>query len=218
MDLVARHLPRPDGLGGPARGKPGTAPRRTGRWGRPVNQLRGLELSLQGGLHGAWLTLVETGAVGQPRALAPDGHLHLVEAAGTLQVFRLVSEHVVAPGHLEDLAERRGQVVPVAEEVAAGLRGEEGERVAATRLAAQVLPERAARERVVAAEPRHVNLNEATLIERGTALDNLVPTLARNGHRVRAIAFDSGVNGIRRVNGGYEGGADPRREGVALGD
>jgi gamma-glutamyltranspeptidase/glutathione hydrolase len=38
------------------------------------------------------------------------------------------------------------------------------------------------------------------------------------GHRVRAIPFDSGVNGIRRVNGGYEGGADPRREGVALGD
>ena len=38
------------------------------------------------------------------------------------------------------------------------------------------------------------------------------------GHQVRAIPFDSGVNGIRRVNGGYEGGADPRREGAALGD
>jgi gamma-glutamyltranspeptidase/glutathione hydrolase len=38
------------------------------------------------------------------------------------------------------------------------------------------------------------------------------------GHRTRIIRFDSGVNGIARVTGGYQGGADPRREGVALGD
>jgi gamma-glutamyltranspeptidase/glutathione hydrolase len=70
----------------------------------------------------------------------------------------------------------------------------------------------------VAAAPRHVNLNGPTLIERGTALEMLAPALTAMGHQVRAIAFDSGVNGIRRVSGGYEGGADPRREGVALGD
>jgi gamma-glutamyltranspeptidase/glutathione hydrolase len=69
-----------------------------------------------------------------------------------------------------------------------------------------------------AAAPRHVNLNGATLIEKGTLLEGLAPTLSAMGHRVRAIPFDSGVNGIRLVNGGYEGGADPRREGVALGD
>ena len=69
-----------------------------------------------------------------------------------------------------------------------------------------------------AAAPRHVNLNGATLIEKGTPLEMLTPALTAMGHRVRAIPFDSGVNGIRRVNGGYEGGADPRREGVALGD
>jgi gamma-glutamyltranspeptidase/glutathione hydrolase len=69
-----------------------------------------------------------------------------------------------------------------------------------------------------AAAPRHVNMNGATLIERGTALEMLTPALTAMGHQVRAIAFDSGVNGIRRVNGGYEGGADPRREGVARGD
>jgi gamma-glutamyltranspeptidase/glutathione hydrolase len=68
------------------------------------------------------------------------------------------------------------------------------------------------------AAPRHVNLNGATLIERGTALDMLTPALTAMGHQVRTVPFDSGVNGIRRVNGGYEGGADPRREGVALGD
>ncbi|HXJ01387.1 MAG TPA: gamma-glutamyltransferase [Micropepsaceae bacterium] len=69
-----------------------------------------------------------------------------------------------------------------------------------------------------AAAPRLVNMNGPTLIERGTALETLTPALTAMGDRVRAIPFDSGVNGIRRVNGGYEGGADPRREGVALGD
>ena len=69
-----------------------------------------------------------------------------------------------------------------------------------------------------AAAPRHVNMNGPTLIEKGTPLEMLAPALTAMGHQVRAIPFDSGVNGIRRVNGGYEGGADPRREGVALGD
>jgi gamma-glutamyltranspeptidase/glutathione hydrolase len=69
-----------------------------------------------------------------------------------------------------------------------------------------------------AAAPRHVNLNGPTLIERGTKLEQLAPALSAMGHQVRSIGFDSGVNGIRRVPAGYEGGADPRREGVALGD
>jgi gamma-glutamyltranspeptidase / glutathione hydrolase len=69
-----------------------------------------------------------------------------------------------------------------------------------------------------AAAPRHVNMNGATLIEKGTSLERFAPALTAMGQQVRAIPFDSGVNGIRRVNGGYEGGADPRREGVALGD
>jgi gamma-glutamyltranspeptidase/glutathione hydrolase len=69
-----------------------------------------------------------------------------------------------------------------------------------------------------AAAPRHVNMDGPTLIEKGTPLEMFTPALTAMGHRVRAIPFDSGVNGIRRVEGGYEGGADPRREGVALGD
>jgi gamma-glutamyltranspeptidase/glutathione hydrolase len=69
-----------------------------------------------------------------------------------------------------------------------------------------------------AAAPRHVNMNGPTLIERGTPLEMLAPALTAMGHQARAIPFDSGVNGIRRVNGGYEAGADPRREGAALGD
>jgi len=37
------------------------------------------------------------------------------------------------------------------------------------------------------------------------------------GHDARAIDMTSGIQGIRRVAGGLEGGADPRREGVARG-
>jgi gamma-glutamyltranspeptidase / glutathione hydrolase len=70
----------------------------------------------------------------------------------------------------------------------------------------------------VAAAPRHVNLNGPTFIESGTRLESLAPQLSAMGHQVRSMRFDSGVNGIRSVAGGYEGGADPRREGVALGD
>ena len=70
----------------------------------------------------------------------------------------------------------------------------------------------------VAASPRHANLNGPTMIESGTQLENLESMLSRMGHQVRTNSFDSGVNGIRRVTDGYQGGADPRREGVALGD
>jgi gamma-glutamyltranspeptidase/glutathione hydrolase len=70
----------------------------------------------------------------------------------------------------------------------------------------------------VADAPRHVNLNGPTIIESGTRLEALTPALATMGHQVRPAPFDSGVNGIRRMADGYEGGADPRREGVALGD
>ena len=72
--------------------------------------------------------------------------------------------------------------------------------------------------RAVAASPRHANLNGPTIIESGTKLEDFAPALSRMGHQVRTNDFDSGVNGIRRVANGYEGGADPRREGVALGD
>jgi gamma-glutamyltranspeptidase/glutathione hydrolase len=72
--------------------------------------------------------------------------------------------------------------------------------------------------RGVSASPRHVNLNGPTMLESGTKLETYEQALSRMGHQVRITSFDSGVNGIRRVAGGYEGGADPRREGVALGD
>lgn len=65
--------------------------------------------------------------------------------------------------------------------------------------------------------PRHVNRNGVTELEAGTALEGIAPTLEALGHEVRIRPLVSGLHAVRRVDGGLEGGADPRREGVALG-
>jgi gamma-glutamyltranspeptidase/glutathione hydrolase len=59
--------------------------------------------------------------------------------------------------------------------------------------------------------------NGPTELERGTELEALAPALKAMGHTVSVIDMTSGVQGIRRVKGVLEGGADPRREGVAVG-
>ena len=65
--------------------------------------------------------------------------------------------------------------------------------------------------------PRHVNRNGATELEAGTALARLKPALEALGHRVLVKPLVSGLHAVRRVDGGLEGGADPRREGIARG-
>ena len=65
--------------------------------------------------------------------------------------------------------------------------------------------------------PRHVNRNGATELEEDTPLEQLAPALEALGHDVRVRPLVSGLHAVRRVEGGLEGGADPRREGVALG-
>jgi len=65
--------------------------------------------------------------------------------------------------------------------------------------------------------PNFGSRNGPTEIERGTELEDLAPALKAMGHAVRVIDMTSGAQGIRRVAGGLEGGADPRREGVAIG-
>ena len=65
--------------------------------------------------------------------------------------------------------------------------------------------------------PRHVNRNGATELEEGTALARLKPALEALGHRVQVKLLVSGLHAVRRVDGGLEGGADPRREGIARG-
>jgi gamma-glutamyltranspeptidase/glutathione hydrolase len=55
-------------------------------------------------------------------------------------------------------------------------------------------------------------------IEAGSAFQTLAKPLAARGHAVELLPLQSGLHGIERVPGGWRGGADPRREGVARGD
>lgn len=65
--------------------------------------------------------------------------------------------------------------------------------------------------------PNMGSRNRATEIERGTPLEGVGATLRAMGHEVREIDFPSGLQGVRWTADGLEGGADPRREGVAMG-
>ena len=71
--------------------------------------------------------------------------------------------------------------------------------------------------------PNFGSRNGPTELERGQFTQPIVEALKARGHDVREIDMGSGLQGIVRVklpNGslGWSGGADPRREGVALGD
>ncbi len=71
--------------------------------------------------------------------------------------------------------------------------------------------------------PNFGSRNGPTEIEKGLVPDTLAEELKARGHEVRSIDMTSGLQGIVRVTlptgqAGWAGGADPRREGVALGD
>jgi len=66
--------------------------------------------------------------------------------------------------------------------------------------------------------PNVLSRNGPLEIEKATPLAELKPALEKMGHEVKLFSFASGLNGIRRTPGGLEGGADKRREGVALAD
>jgi gamma-glutamyltranspeptidase/glutathione hydrolase len=60
--------------------------------------------------------------------------------------------------------------------------------------------------------------DNAFLLEPGAAWDPLAASLDGMGHEVRRVPLTSGEHIIAVTPEGLEGGADPRREGVALGD
>ncbi len=60
--------------------------------------------------------------------------------------------------------------------------------------------------------------NGPTEVERGTEAEGWMTTLQARGHEVRAIEMTSGIQAIVVSPIGYLGGADTRREGVAIGD
>lgn len=66
--------------------------------------------------------------------------------------------------------------------------------------------------------PNMGSRNRATELERGSALVRLAPALRAMGHEVAEVDFPSGLQGIMIGPEGLTGGADPRREGTALGD
>lgn len=66
--------------------------------------------------------------------------------------------------------------------------------------------------------PHVFNPNAYTVLEQGTSLEALAPKLKAMGHQVVIHALSSGSQIIQRTKDGYLGGADPRRDGVAIGD
>ena len=66
--------------------------------------------------------------------------------------------------------------------------------------------------------PHRGSRNGPTDLEKGTVLEKLAPELRGMGHRVRIREEASGLHGIERTPQGWAGGADPRREGIAVGD
>lgn len=66
--------------------------------------------------------------------------------------------------------------------------------------------------------PNFTNTNGPTVLEEGTPITNLKEALEKKGHEVKIRKRVSGLHGIHVLSDGtLTGGADPRREGVALG-
>ncbi len=66
--------------------------------------------------------------------------------------------------------------------------------------------------------PNFANRNGATELEKGTPLEALAPQLQAMGHEVKFTQMTSGLAVIAVTPEGLIGGADSRREGVAVGD
>jgi gamma-glutamyltranspeptidase/glutathione hydrolase len=66
--------------------------------------------------------------------------------------------------------------------------------------------------------PNRGSRNGPTEYEAGTALELIRPALEALGHTVRPVESVSGLHAVAVQDGRLLGGADPRREGVALGD
>ena len=65
--------------------------------------------------------------------------------------------------------------------------------------------------------PNRGSRNYGTELEEGSELAGLADALRAKGHDISIRALPSGLHGIVRTPDGWEGGADPRREGLALG-
>lgn len=66
--------------------------------------------------------------------------------------------------------------------------------------------------------PKITNRNDYTALESGTSAVTLKEGLEKLGHKVKVIDLNSGLHGVMIDGKQLVGGADPRREGVAVGD
>jgi gamma-glutamyltranspeptidase / glutathione hydrolase len=66
--------------------------------------------------------------------------------------------------------------------------------------------------------PRILNMNGPTELEDRGALPGQADALRKLGHQVQVHPHDGGLTAIRRDGDGWQGAADPRREGAAKGD
>ena len=56
------------------------------------------------------------------------------------------------------------------------------------------------------------------VIEKGTPAEAQVEALGAEGHKLRLMAIDTGMQALKVTKNGLQGGADPRRDGLAIGD
>lgn len=68
------------------------------------------------------------------------------------------------------------------------------------------------------AQPRIINMNGATELEAGTPIAGQADALRGLGYEVQVRRHDGGLTGVQRAGDGWQGGADPRRDGVAAGE
>ena len=66
--------------------------------------------------------------------------------------------------------------------------------------------------------PHYVNRNGTTDLEKGTPIANLQSALESMGYSIRVRDLNSGLHGILLSDQGMTGGADPRREGIVMGE
>jgi gamma-glutamyltranspeptidase/glutathione hydrolase len=66
--------------------------------------------------------------------------------------------------------------------------------------------------------PNFSPMDEVLLLESGGFPNSTVTALAARGLKVHQVPLTSGIQAIQRKDAGWSGGADPRREGVVLGD
>jgi len=65
--------------------------------------------------------------------------------------------------------------------------------------------------------PKVTHRNDFLALEQGTSLEVLLPKMQELGYQVKMVELNSGLHLIKKSAAGWQGGADPRREGQASG-